>query len=148
MSGVCEEGRSEAEANAPEVAREYVGTVIPVTIVYVTNMDTSLAWYRRLLPAARLVSSSPYWSELALGSGASLALHLTDTITPGTQLGLALTTDRRLETVRDELAAWGVVIEGDLEDQPFGRSMLIRDPNGLGIQINEHDPVRYPRSED
>lgn len=119
-----------------------------MTIVYVTDMDTSLEWYRRLLPAARVVSSSPFWSELSLGSGASLALHLGETITPGTQLGLALTADRRLETVRDELAAQGVVIEGEVQDQPFGRSMLIRDPDGLAIQVNEHDPARYPRPRD
>ena len=116
----------------------------PVTIVYVTDMDASLAWYRRLLPQATLVSSSPYWSELDFGDAASLALHAAGEVSPGSQLGLALTADRPLETIRDDLAGWNIHVAGGLEEQPFGRSMVIHDPDGLPIQINEHDPAPYP----
>ena len=120
----------------------------PVTIVYVTDMDASLAWYQRLLPQAALVSSSPYWSELALGETASLALHSAKSVSRGSQLGLALTADRPLEAIHDDLAAWGVEIVDGFEEQPFGRSMLISDPDGLPIQINEHDAARYPTQAD
>ena len=115
-----------------------------VTIVYVTHMDRSLGWYRRLLPSAGLVSSSPYWSELSIGDGASLALHGADDVAAGTQLGVALTADRPLEEVRNSLVAKEVEIARDIAPEPFGRSLVIRDPDGLAIQINEHDPERYP----
>ncbi|HSF86420.1 MAG TPA: VOC family protein [Acidimicrobiia bacterium] len=116
----------------------------PVTIVYVTDMDVSLGWYRRLLPHADLVTSSPYWSELSLGDAASLALHRADSVSRGSQLGLALTADRPLEAIHADLAARGVEIDGGFESQPFGRSMLICDPDGLAIQINEHAGDRDP----
>jgi lactoylglutathione lyase len=114
-----------------------------VTIVYVTDMDLSLEWYRRVLPDAELISTSRYWSELSLGN-ASLALHSTNALEAGTQLGLALTANRPLEDIRTALVSQGIAAVGSIDDQPFGRSMLICDPDGLAIQINEHDPQRYP----
>ncbi len=116
-----------------------------VAIVYVTDMERSLVWYRRLLPDAELTSSSPFWSELSLGT-ASLALHITEAADRGTQLGIALTADRSLDDIRSDLAGSGVEIAREIADEPFGRSMVIRDPDALAIQINEHDPNRYPRA--
>lgn len=109
----------------------------PVTIVYVTDMDGSLAFYRRLLPHAELVSQSPHWSELSFGP-ASIALHSSAQVIRGTQLGLALTADESLEAVQERLTADGLDFDPTIEPQPFGRSMLIRDLDGLPIQINEH----------
>lgn len=118
-----------------------------VTIVYVTDMDRSLAWYRALLPGAELVSSSPFWSELSLGLAGSLALHATEATAQGSQLGLALTADRPLEAIRDAVRERDVLVVRDIQDEPFGRSFVIADPDGLPIQINEHDPQRYPTSD-
>lgn len=115
----------------------------PVTIVYVTDMERSLAWYRRLLPGHELVSSSPYWAELSFGA-ASVALHSAGEVASGTQLGFGLEAGEPLETIRTRLAAAGVDVVRDIGDEPFGRSMVIADPDGLSIQINEHDPARYP----
>jgi hypothetical protein len=28
-----------------------------------------------------------------------------------------------------------------IADETFGRSLIVRDPNGLQIQVNEHDTV-------
>lgn len=115
-----------------------------VPVVYVTDMDVSLDWYRRLLPDADLVSTSPYWSELSLGSTASLALHTIGEISPGSQMGLALEADRRLEEVAEHLVKAGIAIDRGIADEAFGRSMVVRDPDGLAVQINEHDPETYP----
>ena len=109
----------------------------PVTIVYVTDMEASLAYYRKLLPQAELVSQSPYWSELAL-EGASVALHITDGVESGSQLGLSLTADAPLEEIENRLEGLGIPIERGIADEAFGRSMIIRDRDGLAIQINEH----------
>jgi len=116
-----------------------------VPIVYVTDMDRSLAWYRTLLPDAELVSASPYWSELSLGPAASLALHRTETITPGTQVGVAFEAGRPLDMLLDDLAAGGIEPHRGIADEVFGRSVQVADPDGLIIQVNEHDTERYPR---
>ena len=115
----------------------------PVTIVYVTDMEASLTFYRMLLPHAELVSQSPYWSELAF-DGASIALHITDDVERGTQLGLALSADSPLEEIENRLRSRGITLDRGIADEAFGRSMMIRDLDGLAIQINEHDSERYP----
>jgi catechol 2,3-dioxygenase-like lactoylglutathione lyase family enzyme len=114
-----------------------------MAIIYVTDMERSLAWYRTLLPEAELVSTSPYWSELSFGP-ASVALHVAAEVAPGTQLGFGLEADKPLEDIRSALTARDVEVSKDIGDEPFGRSMVIRDPDGLAIQINEHDPAKYP----
>ena len=116
----------------------------PVAIVYVTNMDRSLEWYRAVLPAADVVSTSPWWSELSV-AGTSLALHFTERITPGDQVGLALAADRPLEHVVRTLAEAGIEPIRGIADEAFGRSLVLEDPDGLAIQVNEHDPEHYPR---
>ncbi len=109
----------------------------PVTLVYVTDMETSLAFYRRLLPHAEVLSASRHWSELSVGS-ASVALHLAEEVTAGSQVGFALLADRPLEDVAAALDEAGVALSRGIADETFGRSMVVRDPDGLAIQINEH----------
>ena len=110
----------------------------PVPIVYVTDMDRSLAWYRALLPAAEQVSTSPWWSELSIG-GAALALHAAESLEPGGHVGLAFEASEPLEAVVAALATAGIDPARAICDEPFGRSLVIEDPDGLKIQINEHD---------
>lgn len=115
----------------------------PVPIVYVTHMETSLGWYRRAVPDAELVSTSPYWSELRSG-GSSFALHIAESVTPGTQVGLAFTAQRRLEDIVADWTAGGISPTRDIADEAFGRSVVITDPDGLTIQVNEHQTDLYP----
>ena len=115
-----------------------------VPIVYVTDMERSLAWYRTLLPDADLVSTSPYWSELSLGEAASLALHGTERVEPGTQVELSLATPGPLEQLVADLTAAGIPPHRGIADEAFGRSVLFADPDGLVIQVNEHDAAFYP----
>ena len=115
----------------------------PVPIVYVTDMDRSLTWYRSVLPHAEVVSSSPFWSELSI-DGAALALHGTESVTPGTQVGLAFEASGSLEDLVERLAADGIEPARGIADEAFGRSLVLVDPDGLKIQVNEHDPEFYP----
>jgi catechol 2,3-dioxygenase-like lactoylglutathione lyase family enzyme len=117
-----------------------------VPIVYVTDMERSLAWYRTVLPEAELVSTSPYWSELSLGDAASLALHGAERIEPGNQVGLSLAATEPLEQLVAGLAAANIAPHRGIADEAFGRSVLFADPDGLVIQVNEHDAELYPRS--
>lgn len=113
-------------------------------IVYVTNMAKAWDFYNALGLQGNGHTRSEMWSELALGD-ASLALHHIDKL-PEKQIGrieLALVAPAPLETLVERLKAAGVPLEREITDEAFGRSIQVRDPDGLVIQINEHDPELY-----
>jgi catechol 2,3-dioxygenase-like lactoylglutathione lyase family enzyme len=109
-------------------------TVLP--IVYVTDMEASLGFYRALGLDPRTVGAS--WSVLAAGP-TELALHSSSI---GAQrarpLELAMVAGARLEDVRDTVEAAGLALARGIADEAFGRSLVVRDPDGLEIQINQH----------
>ena len=128
------------EALLARLARE-TAPLVPMTIVYVTDMERSLRFYMGLGCVAK--NEGAHWSELRLGT-AVLALHLTDTLPKdGLWVALALAAHKPLEAIVAELNAAGIATPDDIADEAFGRSLLIRDPDGLPIQINEHDPSLY-----
>ena len=100
-------------------------------IVYVQDMDSSIAFYERL--GFTSTSRSEMWSELAAGDGAVLALHKSAAEHAG-RVELALVAEEPLERVADALAPYR-----GIADEAFGRSLVVQDPNGLKIQVNEHD---------
>jgi catechol 2,3-dioxygenase-like lactoylglutathione lyase family enzyme len=107
--------------------------MILMPIVYVQEMEPSVEFYERLGFAAK--SRSEMWSELAAGDGALLALHKA----PPDQVGrveLALVAEEPLERV----AALVTPYRG-IADEAFGRSLVVQDPSGMKIQVNEHDPT-------
>jgi hypothetical protein len=111
-------------------------TLMP--IVYVTDMARSLPFYQAL--GLTLRQQGSVWSELQLGD-AILALHLVNHIsTRERRMELALLSHEPLASLVDQLRAAGVTVENDIADEAFGRSLLLHDPDGLPIQINEHDP--------
>ena len=73
------------------------------------------------------------WSELRAGDGAVLALHGEIDGNAG-HVELSLGADSPLESLaeRDDVAR-------GIADEAFGRSLVLRDPNGLAIQVNQHD---------
>ena len=107
-------------------------------LIYVTDMDRGIAFYTKLLPAAKVVTSSPYWTEFLVGE-ATLALHIADSVDHnGDGMGLGLDAATPLEDVLEQLGAAGLEPSGEICAQPFGRSVTVTDPDGLVIQINEH----------
>jgi hypothetical protein len=52
---------------------------------------------------------------------------------------LSLQADEPLESVAERLEAAGVPLSRGIADERFGRSMVIQDPDGLPIQVNEHE---------
>jgi catechol 2,3-dioxygenase-like lactoylglutathione lyase family enzyme len=105
--------------------------MILMPIVYVTDMERSLAFYEPLgfEPQTR----GSHWSELRAGDRAVLALHLAD----ATGMELALVAEGRLEGVQERRAG---ALARPIADEAFGRSLLLRDPDGRTLQVNEHDP--------
>ena len=109
-----------------------------VPLIYVTNMERAIEFYGKLLPTSNVVTSSPHWTELNVG-GATLALHLADNVDhDGDGVGISLDAATALEDVIAALEAAEISPAGEICDQPFGRSVTVRDPDDLVIQINEY----------
>jgi len=113
--------------------------MILMPIVYVTDMDRAIAFYGALGFAADPRTSSAMWTELKAGDGAVLALHHDGAPASAARLRveLALVATAPLEAVSRDLAARGIAC-GPIMDEAFGRSLIVRDPDGLEIQINQH----------
>lgn len=107
--------------------------MILMPIVYVQDMDSSIAFYERLGFAPR--SRSEMWSELAAGDGAVLALHKAPADHVG-RVELAFVSEEPLERIAEVVAPYR-----GIADEAFGRSLVVQDPNGIKIQVNEHDPT-------
>jgi predicted enzyme related to lactoylglutathione lyase len=78
------------------------------------------------------------WSELR-AEGGVLALHHVPEGEPCPEAELAVESTEPLEDVLARLRAQGYEPETEITDESFGRSFRIRDPEGLVIQVNEHD---------
>jgi catechol 2,3-dioxygenase-like lactoylglutathione lyase family enzyme len=117
--------------------------MILMTIVYVTSMQRSQPFYERL--GFTPINASEWWTELRAGDGAVLALHTVDESELGAagRIELALVATERLELVQLRLEAVGILVPEGIVTEPFGRSMVVSDPDGLRIQINEHDATKY-----
>ena len=113
-------------------------------IVYVTDMARSSQFYTALGLKGELQDRASMWAEFSLGD-AVLALHRIDKLPPALagQIELAMVSNERLESVVERLRTAGIVLEREIADEAFGRSIQVRDPDGLVIQINEHDVELY-----
>ena len=109
----------------------------PIPFVYTTDMARSIEWYRTVIPKATLISESPYWSELDI-DGDVLALHGTESISPGGWAGVAFVADEALEDVLERLREAGIEPQRGIGDEPFGRSIVLEDPDGFRFQVNEY----------
>jgi catechol 2,3-dioxygenase-like lactoylglutathione lyase family enzyme len=107
--------------------------MILMPIVYVRDMDESVAFYEGLGFEVDDRGRTRHWTQLKAGEGAVLALHAADAETAG-RLELAMVAEEPLERV-----AGAAPVARGIADEAFGRSVLLRDPNGLWIQVNEHD---------
>ena len=109
-----------------------------ITIVYVSDMVRSFDFYQTLgFRGESRPKSAPIWLPLQL-QGARLALHWVEELPQGGQVGIALLADD-LDAVAERLRAVGIELRRGIQQEPFGRSLLISDPDGLLIQINEHN---------
>jgi predicted enzyme related to lactoylglutathione lyase len=106
-------------------------------IVYVTDMGRAVAFYERVLGVSPTYRSD-VWTSFAVG-GHALALHRVASLPPAPRGELSLLADEPLERIAERLAAAGVTPARGIQDETFGRSLLLADPDGSALQINEHD---------
>jgi catechol 2,3-dioxygenase-like lactoylglutathione lyase family enzyme len=112
--------------------------MILMPIVYVRDMDESVAFYERLGFDVDIQARSQLWTEMKTTSGAVLALHAAEHGYEPGRVELSMVAEEPLEAVA-ELAP----LARGIADEAFGRSLVFEDPNGLQIQVNEHDRELY-----
>jgi hypothetical protein len=113
-------------------------------IRYVGNVNAAERFYAALGLEPDQKSRSGNWSELR-SSGGLLALHTAALATPARgadDVELCFVTTEPLEAVAARLDAAGFPHD-DIADENFGRLLRTTDPDGLAIQVNEHDASLY-----
>ena len=112
-------------------------------IVYVTDMTQSVQFYEALGLKPTTQDRSGMWFEFTLGD-AVLALHKAETLAPPVshRVELSFVSTEPLENLVSTLQERSIEADG-IVDEAFGRSVKVIDPDGLVIQINEHDEELY-----
>ncbi len=111
--------------------------VLPIR--YCADIEASRRFYLALGLELGAATRPGGWVELPAAAG-MLALHRA----PGPAGGceLAFEADERLEDVAERLRAGGYD-PGPILDESFGRSLRVRDPDGVPVQVNENDRSLY-----
>ncbi len=105
-------------------------------IVYTPDMEATIDWYGKVLGVGPGYTSD-MWTTFTV-AGATLAVHYAAEKRTGSGVELSLIATEPLDDVLQRLKRIGVAIERGIQDEAFGRSLLLRDPNGSPVQINEH----------
>lgn len=109
-------------------------------IVYVSQMARSLDFYLALGLQPDYLQRDGVWSSLKAGD-AALGLHTLEPLPPlqeTDRVALALVSEGPLEALVERLAAQNIAPARGIRDESFGRSLVLRDPDGLLIQVNQH----------
>lgn len=115
--------------------------MILMPIVFVSDMERAIAFYEKLGLSIRAESGSPVWTELVVGDSI-LALHAASDVERPERppIKLAFLATEPLEDIAGRLEAVGMPVQRGIAEERFGRSMVVRDPDGLLIHIDERTP--------
>lgn len=113
--------------------------VMPIR--YCADVDAAMRFYRAIGLEVGSKSRPGGWVELPAASGV-LALHEADGNSAVGSCELAFEADEPLEAITDRLRSAGFD-PGPIIDEGFGRSMRVRDPDGVWVQINMFDRELY-----
>jgi catechol 2,3-dioxygenase-like lactoylglutathione lyase family enzyme len=106
-------------------------------IVYTENVPAVVEFYAKVL-GIEPVYRSDMWTAFAVAGG-TLGIHKVEQLPDGKgTVELSLVATEPLEAVVTRLEAAGLVLERGIKDEAFGRSILLRDPDGSPVQVNEH----------
>ncbi|MEM7134826.1 MAG: VOC family protein [Chloroflexota bacterium] len=114
-----------------------------MVLVFANDIDSSIVFYQMLGLDLTLRSKSGGWAELELGD-AILALHRMQERRVRVEypaIDLCFVTHIPLEILVDRFRRLDVTIVRDILDEGFGRTLVISDPDGNIISINENDQV-------
>ncbi len=119
--------------------------MLVMPIVYVRDIERSLPFYEALGFALVRKHRKGRWAELCLGD-AKLGLHYMEYLPENSEqrrVDLAMESQEPLDVLQERLIAVGVPLDRFVSDEAFGYSLVVRDPDGLHIQINQHNPELY-----
>jgi len=112
--------------------------MILMPIVYVSDMERAVNFYASLGFSPDPKAHSRTWTQLSVGDRTILALHRNHQGSKEhLKVEVALVATEPLEKVMTALGQRGIECS-PIVDEAYGRSMMIRDPDGLKIQISEH----------
>jgi catechol 2,3-dioxygenase-like lactoylglutathione lyase family enzyme len=111
--------------------------VMPIR--YCADVAESTRFYRALGLELGASTRPGGWVELPAAAGL-LALHRA--AGAAGECELAFEADEPLEAVVARLAAAGYPA-GPILDESYGRSVRVRDPDGVPVQVNENDRSLY-----
>ena len=114
-------------------------------IHFVGDVQQALSFYEALGLAEAVRDRAGRWVELR-AAGGEVALHDGPSADDGAGregVLFTLVADEPLEDVAGRLHAAGFPPEGEPVDQPSGRSLFVRAPDGTMVQIDAQDPELY-----
>ena len=105
-----------------------------------SDMDRSVAFYRRLLGCEPRFASA-YWAEFEVG-GVAFGIHWSEgrpivRSDPGGAWAGATVSFRveDIDRAAGALREWGVLVEGEIDRQPWGNRLIARDPDGNLVNL-------------
>lgn len=114
---------------------------LDILIFYVSDMDSSLDFYKQLLKRDPL-QASPSFAMFGLDSGLMLALWDMKEVEPpletlgtGSEIGLKVDSDEALEAAYDEWMSNGLTIAQEPVNMGFGRTFTALDPDGHRLRV-------------
>lgn len=111
-----------------------------VPIRYCADVAVATRFYEAIGLRVGAASRPGVWVELPAASG-MVAVHQADGANAG-GCELAFEADEPLEAVAARLRAAGFD-PGPILDENFGRSLRVRDPDGVWVQVNRLDRELY-----
>lgn len=113
-------------------------------IVYVSDMGRAIDFYKALGFTGAVQDRAQVWTELRMGDSL-LGLPYSNPLPKngGGRIELAFVSDIPLEDLISRLAGAKIALEREITDEAFGRSIAVCDPDGMLLQINEHDESLY-----
>ena len=111
--------------------------VLPIR--YCADIEASTRFYRALGLELGAATRPGSWVELPAAAGI-LALHRSTEHAGDCEL--AFEADEPLEDITQRLRSAGFEPDAII-DEAFGRSVRVLDPDGVWVQVNEHDRELY-----
>jgi len=110
-------------------------------MVYVRDLDRSVALYRQLL-GVEADRPSPVFAQLPLSSGVALEMWQLEAVQPApevaggaVEIGFLATSREEVEQTRATWVGLGLTILAEPMDVPFGYTTLAVDPDGHRLRM-------------
>lgn len=127
---------------APEAATGSPEELTLMPLVHVKQLAPALDFFAKLGFEPGYGSRDGDWAELRVG-GAALGLLAHPPSERDERVELTFTTSQSLTELEERLAAAGVDILRGAADEGFGYQLILRDPDGYPVKINQLDPELY-----